>query len=147
MKGDTNMTTVEALKNLYTALGGDEADVADLKLNPEVVEALAGLDIGGGEKLSLYFDPSESHGSGLPLDPFILYEDEEFSKPAPAPALDKWADIIIIMPSIGQSLITISRPNYAVANEAGTEIGYLCVVIDKTHDELGMLYFGFDAGK
>lgn len=83
MKGDTNMTTVEALKNLYTALGGDEADVADLKLNPEVVEALAGLDIGGGGGTlrTVYADTSGAHGGdGQPSTPFGLFLDEELTE-------------------------------------------------------------------
>ena len=34
------MTTVEALKSLYTALGGDSADVADISTNPDMINAL-----------------------------------------------------------------------------------------------------------
>lgn len=35
------MTNVEALKNLYVALGGNEADVANLTINADVIEAMA----------------------------------------------------------------------------------------------------------
>lgn len=34
-------TTVEALKNLYAALGGTAADVADITLIPDMINALA----------------------------------------------------------------------------------------------------------
>lgn len=34
-------TTVEALKNLYAALGGTAADVADITLIPDMVNAIA----------------------------------------------------------------------------------------------------------
>lgn len=40
--------TVDALKNLYVALGGDVADVADLTLIPDAINAIAGF-IGIGE--------------------------------------------------------------------------------------------------
>lgn len=36
-------TTVDALKNLYAALGGDASDVADLNVIPDVINAIAGL--------------------------------------------------------------------------------------------------------
>ena len=35
------MTTPEALRNLYTALGGSSADVANLAVTPELISALA----------------------------------------------------------------------------------------------------------
>lgn len=34
-------TTVDALKNLYVALGGEAADVADITLIPDMINALA----------------------------------------------------------------------------------------------------------
>ena len=40
------MTNVEALKNLYTALGGNAADVADAVTNVDVLNAIAGF-LGG----------------------------------------------------------------------------------------------------
>lgn len=43
------MTTVEALKSLYTALGGDSADVADINTNPDMINALCDVAAGGGE--------------------------------------------------------------------------------------------------
>lgn len=41
-------TNVQALKNLYAALGGTPADVADINLIPDMINAISGLDIGGG---------------------------------------------------------------------------------------------------
>lgn len=41
------MTTVNALKNLYTALGGDPADVADISTNPDMINALCEVASGG----------------------------------------------------------------------------------------------------
>ena len=35
------MTTPEALRDLYTALGGSSADVANLAITPELISALA----------------------------------------------------------------------------------------------------------
>lgn len=35
------MTTPEALRNLYTALGGSSADVANIAITPELISALA----------------------------------------------------------------------------------------------------------
>lgn len=35
------MTTPEALRDLYTALGGSSADVANLSVTPELISALA----------------------------------------------------------------------------------------------------------
>lgn len=47
------MTTPEALKNLYVALGGNEEDVANLVITPDVINAIAQLDlsISGGSDL------------------------------------------------------------------------------------------------
>lgn len=36
-------TTVDALKNLYVALGGEAADVADITLIPDMINAIADL--------------------------------------------------------------------------------------------------------
>ena len=41
-------TNVQALKNLYEQLGGNPADVADISTNADMINAIAGLDIGGG---------------------------------------------------------------------------------------------------
>lgn len=41
-------TNVQALKNLYEQLGGTPADVADINLIPDMIDAIAALDIGGG---------------------------------------------------------------------------------------------------
>lgn len=41
-------TIPEALKALYVAMGGDEADVANLTVTPDVIEALADVYEGGG---------------------------------------------------------------------------------------------------
>lgn len=35
--------TVDALKNLYVALGGEAADVADITLIPDMINAIAEL--------------------------------------------------------------------------------------------------------
>lgn len=40
-------TIVEALQDLYVALGGKESDVSGLKLNPDVIEQIAALVDGG----------------------------------------------------------------------------------------------------
>lgn len=37
------MTNVEALKNLYVALGGQRDEISELNTNPEVINAIAGL--------------------------------------------------------------------------------------------------------
>lgn len=58
------MTTVETLKNVYVALGGDADDVADLVLIPDVLgkiaeiipEALAALSAKAQDA-----DPEETH--------------------------------------------------------------------------------------
>ena len=42
------MTILEALKNLYVAMGGTASDVADLKLNAELISALSDVATGGG---------------------------------------------------------------------------------------------------
>jgi hypothetical protein len=47
-KGGFNMTNVEALKNLYVKLGGSAEDVENVSLSSDMIEAIAGLDIGGG---------------------------------------------------------------------------------------------------
>lgn len=36
-------TTVDALKNLYVVLGGEAADVADITLIPDMINAIADL--------------------------------------------------------------------------------------------------------
>ena len=41
-------TNVDALKNLYTALGGSSDTVAAMTTNADVINAIAELDIGGG---------------------------------------------------------------------------------------------------
>lgn len=41
-------TIPEALKALYVAMGGDAADVANLTVTPDVIEALADVYEGGG---------------------------------------------------------------------------------------------------
>lgn len=59
-------TNVQALKNLYEQLGGDPADVADISTNADMINAIAGLDIGGGGgTIDQTFDPaSENAQSG-----------------------------------------------------------------------------------
>ena len=39
--------TIDALKNLYVALGGAAEDVADLVIIPDMINALAGIVSGG----------------------------------------------------------------------------------------------------
>lgn len=41
-------TNVQALKNLYAALGGDPADVADISTNADMINAIATHVSGGG---------------------------------------------------------------------------------------------------
>lgn len=41
-------TTLDALKNLYVAHGGNASDVADLTVIPDVINALAAFISGGG---------------------------------------------------------------------------------------------------
>lgn len=41
------MTNLEALKNLYVAMGGTEDDVKDFKLNSEIIDALSDVAVGG----------------------------------------------------------------------------------------------------
>lgn len=45
------MTIVDALKNLYEALGGDPDDVADVVNNAEMVNEIAELVESGGASL------------------------------------------------------------------------------------------------
>jgi hypothetical protein len=40
--------TITALQNLYVALGGDAADVANINIIPEMIDAISNLNIGGG---------------------------------------------------------------------------------------------------
>ena len=42
------LSTVQALKKLYVTLGGNAADVADITLIPDMINAIAALDITGG---------------------------------------------------------------------------------------------------
>lgn len=57
-------TNVQALKNLYVQLGGDPADVADISTNAGMINAIAGLDIGGGTVDQTYDPTSENPISG-----------------------------------------------------------------------------------
>ena len=43
-------TIVDALKGLYVALGGSADDVADVTLNPDMIDAITGLVSGGALK-------------------------------------------------------------------------------------------------
>ena len=40
--------TIDALRNLYVALGGEAEDVANLVIIPELIDAIASLEGGGG---------------------------------------------------------------------------------------------------
>lgn len=40
--------TITALQNLYVALGGDSADVANINIIPDMINAIATLISGGG---------------------------------------------------------------------------------------------------
>lgn len=42
--------TVDALKNLYVALGGEAADVANITLIPDMINAIAELKESEGEE-------------------------------------------------------------------------------------------------
>ena len=55
-------TTVEALKNLYVALGGDADDVANITLIPDMINALAAI---AGSTLELPKVKSTDNGSVL----------------------------------------------------------------------------------
>lgn len=44
-------TTVNALKNLYVALGGDADDVANINLIPDMINAIATVAAGAGIEL------------------------------------------------------------------------------------------------
>lgn len=59
------MTNVEALKNLYTALGGNAADVADAVTNVDVLNAIAGYLGGEGNATSI----SEAIENIVPVAP------------------------------------------------------------------------------
>lgn len=53
------MGNVEALKALYVALGGDEADVENLTLNSEVIAAIATLAGAAGGMLPAVTDADD----------------------------------------------------------------------------------------
>jgi len=55
-------TTVEALKALYVALGGDAADVADITIIPDMIMAIAAI---AGSTLELPKVTSTDNGSVL----------------------------------------------------------------------------------
>lgn len=59
------MTNVESLKKLYAAMGGDPADVADLKVNAELIDALSDVAGGGGGGSSLPPVTSADNGDVL----------------------------------------------------------------------------------
>ena len=59
------MTNVEALKNLYTALGGNAADVADAVTNVDVLNVIAGFLGGEGNATSI----SEAIENIVPVAP------------------------------------------------------------------------------
>lgn len=40
--------TIDALRNLYVALGGEAEDVANIVIIPELIDAIASLEGGGG---------------------------------------------------------------------------------------------------
>jgi hypothetical protein len=42
--------TIDALKNLYVAMGGNEDDVADLSITPDMINAIAAIQGQGGKK-------------------------------------------------------------------------------------------------
>lgn len=70
------MTNVEALKNLYAALGGNAADVADAVTNVDVLNAIAGFLGGEGNATSISeaienIVPVAPTGDGEELDALI----------------------------------------------------------------------------
>ena len=60
-------TIVEALQDLYVALGGKKADVSGLKLNPDVIEQIAAL-VNAGALNELPAVTSEDAGDVLTVD-------------------------------------------------------------------------------
>lgn len=60
-------TIVEALQDLYVALGGEKADVSGLKLNPDVIEQIAAL-VNAGALNELPAVTSEDAGDVLTVD-------------------------------------------------------------------------------
>lgn len=58
------MNNVEALKNVYTALGGSSSDVANMDTNAEVINAIATL-ISGGATNPLPAVTAENNGQVL----------------------------------------------------------------------------------
>lgn len=60
-------TIVEALQDLYVALGGKKADVSGLKLNPDVIEQIAEL-VNAGALNELPAVTSEDAGDVLTVD-------------------------------------------------------------------------------
>lgn len=140
------MTTVDALKRLYISLGGNEDDVAELNLNPEVVEALSELSIGGGATKTYYFDSQGNHGTGIVIDPFILYEDTEFTKAAMQPPADRWADIEVSTVPDGLADVSKGKPSFVTFDATGETIKMLTFAALGIDDNITGISFAFGAG-
>ena len=70
------MTIVDALKNLYTAMGGNASDVADMTLNAEIINALSSLTMtmvqdGAMRKISM--GTQEMTAGTTPLETGAIY--------------------------------------------------------------------------
>ena len=59
------MLTIEALRALYVKMGGNAADVADLELTPELIEAITTIYSGGGGGSELPEVTDADNGMGL----------------------------------------------------------------------------------
>lgn len=126
------MTTVEALKELFTALGGSEEDVKAITTNPEMVHALAGI---AGSAIELPKVTAADAGDILAVD-----ESGKWAKAAAPTGGMQYKEYIVTKNGVNYSLpsgvnaTTIQSDitnGYFVVLKYGGRIYYL------RHDQLG----------
>ena len=99
------MLTVEALKNLYVAMGGDAAAVANIDLNPEAVSAIAALvESGGG-----------TGGGSAAYTVNVAFDNETHTLTADKGAADIYA--------AAQNGTVLFKVTYLDGNETVTDVG------------------------
>lgn len=143
MKGDNQMTNIEALTNLYVALGGNAADISSTDDNPDIISAIAGLEIKAAVK-KLYFDGTGQNGIGEVADPFILFTDEDLTTHAQAPEdPEEWVDYLLIAPNI--AYVLMARPSVATLDQDGVLAQLECTRANAQEEPI-VYCFGFYTG-